>query len=326
LADASFNPETDYYNVIDSTNAKTNLGDWWGQNGFNSATGAGGTHASYMNHNDLGFGRDMHCTGTATDYACYVTNYGLPDQNPANADDAEGQNIATQGATVAMEYHASQAPNAVSFYAFGGGGAAAPRIGYADLDGLGPKPIPQLCTVCHGGFYNDAVKKVDGAFFREFDLPSFKYSGDRSWDYAPSADSTNLNNIELTNFKTLNTEVAAVNSGNEIGTLINLWYQTPGLAPKQLTDSQVTATGWVAANDAAKANQYRQVFATTCRTCHAARPGSLDTYSAFQGSDYYVCGSPKVMPNAYITYKNFWSDLIRVDLYRTAVGDPTCGQ
>jgi len=32
------------------------------------------------------------------------------------------------------------------------------------------------------------------------------------------------------------------------------------------------------------------------------------------------------MPNAFITYKNFWLDLIRVDLIETAVGNPACEQ
>jgi hypothetical protein len=316
----------DYFAAIDPGNAKTFLGDWWGLNGFDATTGAGGTRASYLNHNDLGFGRDMHCTGNASDYACYVTNYGLPDQKASNADDAASNNALTRGATVAMEYHASAGANAVSFYAFGGGIDTSPRIFFADLDGLGPKPIPQLCTVCHGGNYNNTTHKVDGSRFREFDLQSFKYPGGLSWDYFPSPLVSNLSNAQLTDFKTLNTEIAAINSGTTIGNLINAWYSTSTVDPRQLTNAQVAATGWGAS--ASDANMYREVYATSCRTCHAARPGTLDTNTALVGgfAESLVCGAPKVMPNAYITYKNFWSDLIRVDLFRTATGNLTCGE
>jgi hypothetical protein len=144
----------------------------------------------------------MNCLVTGGDLACFVTNYGLPDQNPANADDAENGNVATRGATVAMEYKASEpdATKRVQFYVFGGGDAAAGRINFADLDGLGPKPVPYLCNVCHGGTFDDGSNKSTQARFREFDLPSFKYSGNRSWDFGDAT----LSGTELTNFGTLN--------------------------------------------------------------------------------------------------------------------------
>ena len=307
----------DYYAAIDPGNNKTTLGDWWVANSF-SATGGGGTRASYLNHNDLGFGRDMHCLGNNSDYACYVTNYGLPDQNPSNADDAVSQNPATQGATVTMEYHQATGDTAVSFYAYNGGVATSTRIQFADLDGLGPKPIPHLCMVCHGGtpgeFASDNL--VHDAVFREFDLPSFKYSGNRSWDFAPTPNT--LTPAELTNFADINSDVAAINSGNKIEELIDAWYQGGVTTPAQLNNAQIPS-GWAGHEDT-----YRDLYGTTCRTCHIARPDIIDTFNSFQFSDYTVCGNPKVMPNAYITYKNFWSDLIRVGLYEAATGNANC--
>ena len=306
---------TNYYATIDPASQKTTLGDWWTQNGF-AADGSGGTRASYMNHNDLGFGRDMHCVGNTTDYACYVTNYGLPDQNPSNADDAVNQNPATQGATVTMEYHQTAGDTDVSFYAYNGGVAAAPRITFADLDGLGPKPIPHLCMVCHGGEPSDfdVDNLVHDAAFREFDLPSFKYSGNRSWDFG----SATLTNTELTNFRTLNTEVAAIHPGSKIAAVINGWYNGGGNAPQQLSNAEVPAS-WAGEEDT-----YRDLYATTCRTCHIARGGPPETFGSFEFSDYTVCNQPRRMPNAYITYKNFWSDLIRVSLFELATGNPNC--
>lgn len=307
----------DYYAAIDPLNTKTTLGDWWIANGF-GANGSGGTRASYLNHNDLGFGRDMHCLGNSSDYACHVTNYGLPDQNPANADDAESQNPATQGATVTMEYHQVAGDTDVSFYAYNGGVGTATRIQFADLDGLGPKPIPHLCMVCHGGEDGDfAVDNlVHDAVFREFDLPSFKYSGNRSWDYAPAPNT--LTDAELANFATINAEVAAIDPSNKIQTLINGWYRGGGITPAQLDNAHVPA-GWTG-----NENTYRDLYGKTCRTCHIARSGIVDTFNTFSFSDYTVCESPKTMPNAFITYKNFWSDLIRVNLFETATGNANC--
>ncbi|MDH5544997.1 MAG: hypothetical protein OEZ43_05355 [Gammaproteobacteria bacterium] len=316
----------DYYAAIDPGNNKLTLGDWWTENGF-GADGSGGTRASYMNHNDLGFGRDMHCLGNATDYACYVTNYGLPDQNPANANDAVSQNPATQGATVTMEYHSLLGNNAVSFYAYGGGVSASTRISFADLDGLGPKPLPHLCMICHGSDSSvlDGSNQVVGAKFREFDLPSFRYSNNRSWDYgiAPDASGvTTLSPAEFSAFHTLNSEVADINPGNKIEDLINKWFPGASTVPVQ----PAVPANWLAGGNVAFETQiYDEVYGTTCRTCHIAR-GFPETYNQLTGSEYTVCGHPKIMPNAVITYKNFWSDLPRVDLFETAVGNPNCEQ
>ena len=55
--------------------------------------------------------------------------------------------------------------------------------------------------VCHGGGPAlNGAKKVENARFREFDLPSFRYSGNRSWDYGQGT----LNATELGNFAKLN--------------------------------------------------------------------------------------------------------------------------
>lgn len=306
-----------YYNAVDPLNERLVLEDWWVKNNF-GVDGSGGTRASYMNHGDLGFGRDMHCLGDSSNYACYVTNYGLPNQNPANADDAVSQNPATQGATVTMEYDASLGNTAVSFYAFNGGTGVAPRINFADLDGLGPKPLPHLCMVCHGGTPTsfNVDSKVHDAVFREFDMPSFKYSGNRSWEFAPAVNT--LTPLELANFAVLNNEVAAINSGGKVDDLITSWYNGGGNTPQQLSNAEVPA-GW-----AGQENTYRDVYAKACRTCHISRPGIVDSFASFSFSDYSVCNSPKIMPNAYITYKNFWSDIIMVNLYETATGAVDC--
>jgi cytochrome c5 len=329
---------TNYYNTIDPGNATNpTLGLWWKNHNFNQVDGSGGTEAAYLNHNDLGFGRDMNCKTTGSDLACFVTNYGAPDQNSANADAAASKDPAKRGATVAMEYKASEpADRRVRFYVYGAGDpATAGKLKFADLDGLGPKPVPHLCIVCHGGTFDSVANNALQARFREFDLPSFKYSGGRSWDFAPSPDSTSLTAAELTAFGGLNQMVRDVApSGTPLQALINNWYPGGfGVAPVK----PAVPSGWntsvnngVATIGAATVvNDYHNVYAKSCRTCHIARDGSsiyitFSSASDFAGTSYRVCDSPKVMPNAYITYKNFWNDPQRVIDYKTLTGTTTC--
>jgi hypothetical protein len=313
---------TDYYETIDPGNATNpTLSAWWTNHGFD-ANGNGGTRASYLNHNDLGFGRDMNCRTNGGDLACYVTNYGAPDQNPANADYAEDRDQTKRLATVAMEYTASEpADRRVRFYVYGGGDpAAAGKLKFADLDGLGPKPVPHLCTVCHGGFYDPTVQNAVQSRFREFDLPSFKYSSGRSWDYAPAANT--LTPAELTAYAALNQMVRDVTpTTSPIRNLINAWY-TGGFGPGTAPVRPAPPSGW-----SGNPNGYHNVYGQSCRTCHVARDDGVannfitfSDLSSFDGTSYAVCGSQKFMPNAYVTYKNFWSDVQRVIDYRAITG------
>jgi hypothetical protein len=323
---------TDYYNAIAGA-TKTTLTEWWTANNF-GADGSGGTRAAYLNHNDLGFGRDMNCRTNGSDLACYVTNYGLPDQNPQNADDAEARLEAKRGATVTMEFKsAAPADRQVTFYVYGGGDGAAPRIKFADLDGMGPKSVPHLCLICHGGnpTLDPVTKEAKFARFREFDLPSFKYSGNRSWNYAPAANT--LTPIEITNFGSLNQMVRNVQPATSaIRSLITSWY--PGLAFNVPPVKPAVPSGWSVGapingqSPAKVADDYHNVHGQSCRTCHIARDeGDAAAFYLFnEASDFAnftagaVCGTPKVMPNAFVTYKNFWTDLQRVIDYRALTG------
>lgn len=327
-----FNPATgeqdatDYYETIDPGNATNpTLQTWWTNHGFNADGSGADASAAYLNFNDLGFGRDMNCKKTVNDLACYVTNYGAPDQNVNNADAAETKDLTKRLATVAMEYKASEpSDRRVRFYVYGGGDpAAAGKLKFADLDGLGPKPVPWLCHVCHGGSYDGASKNALNARFREFDLPSFKYSGNRTWDYPPAAASNNLNNTELTNFTKLNKLVRDIApGGSPIQLLIDAWY-TGGFVGAKKPANPTPPAGW-----SGQANVYHNVYGKSCRTCHIARDAPFDftfsTSADYQFTDYVVCGFPKVMPNAYVTYKNFWSDLTRVIDYENFTG-ADCG-
>jgi mono/diheme cytochrome c family protein len=115
-------------------------------------------------------------------------------------------------------------------------------------------------------------------------------------------------------------------AGTPIQDLIEKWYPgalgAAGTAPVK----PAVPSGW-----SSQVNAYHNVYGRSCRTCHVARDnGSPSNYITFYssstaaddyaGTSFVVCGLPKVMPNAFVTYKNFWSDLQRVIDYRSLAG------
>jgi hypothetical protein len=317
-----------YYKVIDPPDGahpngrRFTLGAWWGQNGFSATDGSGGTRSSYLNNNDLGFGRDMHCIQSGGNTACYVTNYGDSDQNPGNADLAATANTSLPPgagggpiATVAMEYapiEGQGSTKVVKFFVYQGGAAAGARQVAADLDHNGAKPVPQLCMVCHGGDYlpvnylNPTVAEVNfGASFREFDLQSFKYTHFRT-------DFTQLSGPELSDFHTLNNIVNGTNPAPAISEIIGKWYQGGGDSP-DLSNLPSGSVSWV---PNPQRQLYLNVVSQSCRTCHVAQPGgrvdlTFNTYDLFYNKKGLiqprVCGPQKFMPNAKTTFDNFWN-------------------
>lgn len=294
-----------YYADADPQNLRTTLGAWWSLNGFGS-DGQGGTETSYLNDNDLGFGRRMSCRQNGSNVACFVTNFGGPDQNIGNADKAVGNLAADRVATVAMEYAIVEGkgaePPRVKFFVYAPGSVATTaRAGSADLDGNGQKFVPRLCMMCHGGQYNAGTPRDTRASFREFDLGSFKYSGllDRAAQEAA--------------FKQLNNMVAASNPWPAIAQLIATWN---GGGATQPTD--VVVAGW---NGTPQQDLYKFVVGRSCRTCHIAQDNGQTGSDAIDWSTYamfkshraviqsYVCGSGKEMPQAKITFNNFWTRL-----------------
>jgi hypothetical protein len=298
------------------------LADWWNVVGFNP-DGSGGVRTAYLNNNDLGFGRDMHCLQGTDEFgnitlACYVTNYGKPDQNIKNADLAwkawNSNGTPSQSgrakaiATVCMEYTVvDQDPSGipvVKFFVYKGGDGTGNLLLSADLDGNGQKFVPTLCLNCHGGDFqpgsNSNVADL-GASFREFDLASFRYSKLSGASRAK----------QETKFATQNFMVQSSNAAPAIQEIIENWYFANGNNGNR-QNSNAVPSGWAAHPDL-----YLNVVAKSCRTCHIAQDSvssndsiSWDTYDQFSGDrstiQDYVCGQQKEMPHALITFKNFW--------------------
>jgi hypothetical protein len=314
-----------YYGAVDPNNERLTLGTWWDKNGFTfdaSGVPTNAVRTSYLNFNDLGFGRDMYflprVDGTV---AAYVTNYGDPDQNDYNADRAANRNT-PPGATVAMEYGPVEGQGAtriVKFFVFNGADGArnAPRAPSADLDLFGEKFVPNLCLNCHGGNYfpgNPAAPTFAeinmGASFRELDIATYKFPGGRLV----------ANNAEKTAFKQQNLIVKGAAPGDTITIqpikdLIAGWYPGPSIEQ----DNTFTPVGWVGAP---QQNLYHDVVKQSCRTCHVALDANTSddgrgwiSYGQLQQSRgdntfstlkaYALC-HPRFMPHAVTTYRNFW--------------------
>lgn len=313
-----------YYDAVDPEGRRETLGAWWSTNGF--TLGADGwpdnaVRTSYLNNNDLGSGRDMYFRELGGGHlAAFVTNYGGFDQNPANADAAADRLL--PGATVCMEYSPVEgapagAPAIVKFFVYAGNGgkAGAARLQSANLDTFGEKFVPNLCLNCHGGAYyvadDDTPTFADidmGARFRELDIATYRFPGGAA---TPSSDAANA-------FMQQNLMIRNAGEGcasPPIRDLIDGWYadgvsdQDPWIPP-----------GW---NGAPEDALYRDVVATSCRTCHIAfdndEPDIGNTWTTYEQfrrvrgrlEDFVLCGSDapgdyRYMPHAAVTYRNFW--------------------
>ncbi|MET0340183.1 MAG: hypothetical protein ABW252_04245 [Polyangiales bacterium] len=301
-----------YYQSIDPNNdvvpnERATLGGFWSKNGFDPSTGAGGVRASFINHNDLGFGRDMHCRTSGANLACWVTNYGGPDQAPGNFALAQVANPAMAIATVTMEYSPLDSGGAplVKFYVYAGGSAGGVRLDSADLDRAGPKFIPNLCLNCHGG--SAGTTPSFGSSFREFDVYSYR---DGSGANPSVADGIADVLAQQPSFRQLNDMVRATSPAPAIGELITAFYSG---GAGFVVDPLAVPAAWKASatGDVSTEAFYRDVVGASCRTCHVALDASIDwgSYAEFRGfrttAHAYTCNL-KLMPHANITFKNFW--------------------
>jgi hypothetical protein len=323
------------------------------------------TTAAYANTVDLGFGREMHCVQDGANAACWVSNYDQePYTGPGQGPDTTKAQHAVEGlnglrlpdATVAMEFSqiedtaangspvtSSDPERVVKFYVYNQAGTP---LDAASLDGLGARPVPQLCMVCHGGqipnatgtvstaggiatpVFNDGDPATDdrpnvklGSKFLPFDLGSFTYA-------APDSDAGNLFSKlnQQGAFRRLNEiakiapppNVAVDPSSDLIQVLFDRWYTGPATPPAfQVQDAVVPP--WNA--DARHRNFYRTVVGKSCRTCHIAspfpelrfeQPGAGGSGVGIDGNigtvQSRVCYD-HVMPHARRTHDLFWTSV-----------------
>jgi hypothetical protein len=214
----------------------------------------------------------------------------------------------------------------IKFYLFTGPGETLNM--HVDLDGGGEKFVPGLCIVCHGGREIDylAVTSLQDYYklnpthspaFLAFDAQSFEYSAAHD---RPSQE---------TELRKLNQQVYSANSTQAIKDFLNAAYSSSGTLAGNFADNS-TAVNWLpgATNGINNAFFYSRVVGPSCRTCHASKSANVNlqfntpsTFSAFP-----VCGPGKYMPNAKVTFINFWtsSNPYQPEQLRLFVGDQIC--
>jgi len=335
----------DYKNAVDAWavgGSRAAFSDFKTTNGFPAAEAT----AVYFNNADLKLGRDMHCRRTATNrIACYVSNYLDKAQPPASS--AIALQAAASGhstgnpnllfATVAMEWDPdpNQVATSVQFFVYDAGGN---RVNQATLDSEGPKPVPQICQACHGGYYDSGDHLAHESRFLPFDVASFVTVDD---DFsAPTVAQLGLTAFtrpnQLNQFQALNLliEQSEVNRSlqhNAVTELIDGWYQPcNGVANLGcgLFNSSFRPTLWD--QNASNQTLYDNVVRPECRGCHIMQP-SFDwtDVAQFTGGfkptiERYVCtgqnqpNNQRRMPHAEVPFKAFWESTLAPGLLKQA--------
>jgi len=293
---------------------------WKTANGFNAGDDA---NAVYYNAGDLGFWRGMHVKKTGGNVAFYVSNFD---------NDVDAVNNNGPFATVCMEYSpvagttgANQNFKITKFYVFDG---ANNLVDNADLDGGGPKSTPGLCLVCHGGANaNYAGFANPDAFINHFSantdaIPNFLHFDVQT--FAFSTQTNYLRSDQEGDLRALNENVLSSKRTDAVRNFIKEAYNDNNLATNTLPgvnfiDNSVV-TGWDvngSQGGVTHRNFYTEVVGTTCRGCHITRSSSgLWFDSQANIPNFPVCGNSAYMPNARITYLNFWTDEDRVALFK----------
>jgi hypothetical protein len=314
--------------------------------------------AHFINLVDLNLTRNHHLVSYGPDQlAGYVCNHPGPAQialDPSGLfptqPEVDGliKNIASKSsliACVAMEYSArAQPPGTRPFTKFFIFGANGDLLSTVDLDGHGPKGVPNVCTACHGGWFDYNVPAADGksvqfsaavtklyydptqpspaldapsnirpvgdlaAHFLPFDQENFVFSSKLQASAQDAA-------IFKLNLDVYTTEISRVHiSGGlitadglasaSITDLISGWYQS-NLAASNPAPGFYTGTVPVQWDSLGYNQIYLQSYAHSCRTCHAA----MDTVP-LEREPGLVVGSTvcaqHVMPNAKVTFDRFW--------------------
>ena len=281
----------------------------------------------------------MHCRRTATggatgfDYACYVTNYGNINTDDAttlkNARTNLGRRHRNHG-VLTDKGRGALTDRQVKFYVYN---AAGTRVNNADLDGLGRRPVPQLCMVCHGGAYpSGGTTGVPGFTASTVKLGSRFIPFDLRFLTFPASPNKAAQQAAM---KRLNEDIVrnapALPAPDAVADVVTAMY-AGGVATQR---EEFVVPGWAQAqlpNTAAQEDFYKRVVGNACRTCHmtqvfanmsSARLGvdlqfrtardflrsqpitGGGNFSPFSFAEQRVCVD-HVMPHAKRTHDIFW--------------------
>jgi hypothetical protein len=186
----------------------------------------------------------------------------------------------------------------------------------ATLDTEGPKYIPHTCISCHGGTYNAATRKVDGASLLPLDpeLLAFATPADQA--------------AQEEKIRTINSLIVNSDPTSAIATYIRGLYGNAVNVPGTHATPDYVPQSW-----SPQAGFYRQVVRPYCTTCHLAAPSSWNfaSWGNFQSNatliKIAVCNA-HTMPHSELQYKAFWTKntgpLYLPGLLAATLGFPSC--
>jgi mono/diheme cytochrome c family protein len=357
-----------YYGIVDPAGERRTLTDWKRVNGFIS--GGFVVNAKYINAHDLGFGRDMYCRDNGRS-SCYVDNYLDPKGEKEGAE--RGPKFAT---TVTMERMNLFNSIVTAFFVYDTNGH---RVNQLALDSEGPKAVPESCYACHKGYTSAGGNPVGGQYLpwdidlledwpgrpkKNDQLDAFRQLNrivwrDASLPYQRQILNPSTNPPTVVRKETTARKVSLVE-------LIEGWYDGPPFIDHSFVGDRLPKLTWFDSDiqsgacdvvqtprgfelvNAEKCNRfarqrflYKNVYATSCRSCHVAEGPTQDVNENFDGLDwteaavfhdqayYQICDSPTslTMPHAELTFDRFNNDVITTTDGRAATAkDRLCGE
>ncbi len=203
-------------------------------------------------------------------------------------------------ASVAMEYVKNSdknTPNGVRFYVYDQTGDLLPS---AILDSEGEKRIPDICTSCHGGYYDSQAGELVGASFLPLDVPAFDFSEKVNFTRAVQEDVMRM----------LNKVIMQTGATAATQAFVDSLYEND--SSFRANDSNVPQ-GWTD-----RPQLYHEVYSPYCRTCH-----QTSLAFPFKSSDEFIVAKDLIvaavcetytMPHAERTLRNFWNSEARLTL------------
>jgi hypothetical protein len=311
----------------------TTLRDWLARFGFPQRSAdeslegyrARARVAVYFNANELGLGREMGCTlymdadqegRPAKGLACYVSNYGLAFQLGLAAL-REAELGLHQRSTVVISYQPSLPSGyEVQFATYGaevdGRGHLADS---AQLDAMGQRPVPQICTNCHGGIYDPAMHLVRGAHFLPVNLFSVAFDDVAPYRMSDQADALRyINDLAFeTDLQSPTRDVLLAPAQKDyLRALYGIDEHASAIPESAIAEEERAPLSWASSGEAR--DLWRYTILPYCATCHNALPPSgvnaVESYASFAAAwptiKHSVCESYS-MPHAQPTLERFWS-------------------
>ena len=170
------------------------------------------------------------------------------------------------------------------------------------LDTEGPKFAPHTCLACHGGRYNVATNRVEGASLLPLDpgLLAFgrSYPGDRTY-YDRRGQEESIRRI--------NQVVMGSGSSPAVVDYVRGLYNGMVNQPGAVAQTDYVPRGW-----SQQSGLYRNIVKPYCGSCHLAASPNLsfatwDNFVMNKARIYQAVCVDRSMPHAEIPFREFWT-------------------